>query len=109
MSGFYIVKECLQCFLSPHLLSNFLCWFMKVLIISARPHHKLLKNAVLQFEAHRSVVIDFRSQSLNKIGVVITRVELDKLHLFFLLVSERFIIVNASVADNIRSDFLRKI
>ena len=47
-----------------------------------------LENAVLQFKAHRPVVIDLWPQPFNKIGVVITWMELDKLYLLFLLVSE---------------------
>ena len=47
--------------------------------------NKLLENAVLQFKAHRAIIIYLGTETLNKVGIVIARMELHKLHLLFLL------------------------
>ena len=83
--------------------------FLGVLIVLSGTGNKLLENAILQFKAHCSVVVDLWSQSFHKIRIVVARMELDKFHLFFLLVSEKCVIVKVSIADDVRSDLLGEV
>ena len=83
--------------------------FLRVLKVFPGTGNKLFENAVLQFKAHRPVIMNFRSQSFNKIGIIVVWMELDKFYLRFLLIGEERVIVKVSVADNIRSDFLCKV
>ena len=83
--------------------------FLGVLIVLSGTGNKLLENAILQFKAHRPVIVDLWSQPLNKIRVVITRMELNELNLFLLLVSKKCVIVKVPIADDVRSDFFGKI
>ena len=80
-----------------------------ILVVLSCTGNEFLEDAILQFKAHSPIVIYLRSQAFDKIRVVITRMELHKLHLFLLLICEQCIIVEITVADNISGDFFCKV
>ena len=53
----------------------------KILSCASR---KSFKDTIMEFKAHRAVVVQFRAESFDEIGVVITRMKLDEFNLFFL-------------------------
>ena len=102
-------EKLLHGFLCRDFLFYHLYRFLRIFIVLSGAGNKFLENAILQFKAHRPVVIDFRPQPFHKIRVVITRMELDKLHLLFLLFRKECAVVKVPIADNIRSNFLGEI
>ena len=106
---FHAGEEFRHRFLNREFFFHRFSGFLRILVVLFCPGNELLKNAVLQFKAHCSVGIDLRSQAFHKIRVIVTRMELDKLHLLFLFVRKEGIIVKITVADNISGNFFCKI
>lgn len=109
LSKLYIRKECVYSILYHYFLFYRFLGLLGVFIVLPCTSYKLFEDTILQFKAHRTIIIDFRSQTFNEIGVIITRMELYKLNLFFLLISKQSVIIKIPVADNICGDFLCKI
>ena len=106
---FYAWKELSYGFLNRHLFLNCLFRFLRILKILPSAGHKFLEDTVLKFKAHCAVVIHSRSQSFDKIRIIIAWMELYKFHLFFLFVWEKRVIIKIAVADDVCSNFLREI
>ena len=102
-------EKLLHSFLRRDFFFYHLYRFLRVFIVLSSAGNKFLENTILQFKAHCPIVIDFRPQPFHKIRVVITRMELDKLHLLLLLFRKECAIVIVSIADNIRGNFLGQI
>ena len=121
--GKLISVNCLECiytqfnfgeefchgFLHREFLFYHFSGFLRILIVLFCPGNKLFENTILQFKTHGSISIDLWPQTFHKIRVIVTRMELDKFHLLFLIIREQGIIIKVAVADNIRSNLFCKI